>query len=64
MTSFSSAEIAAVTTSYDFSSIRQLVDVAGGQGSLLITILKANPQMEGVLFDLPEVIERAVVLKM
>ncbi|MBW4422861.1 MAG: hypothetical protein KME13_27415 [Myxacorys californica WJT36-NPBG1] len=59
MTSFSSAEIAAVMASYDFSSIRRLVDVAGGQGSFLTTILKANPQMEGILFDLPEVIERA-----
>ncbi len=59
MTSFSSTEIAAVITSYDFASIRPLVDVAGGQGSMLTAILKANPQMEGVLFDLSEVIERA-----
>ncbi len=58
MTSLSSTEIAAVVASYDFSSIRHLIDVAGGEGSLLTTILKANPQMEGVLFDLPEVIER------
>ncbi|MBW4550493.1 MAG: methyltransferase [Aphanocapsa sp. GSE-SYN-MK-11-07L] len=59
MTSFSNTEIAAVMGSYDFSSIHRLVDVAGGQGSVLTTILKANPQMEGVLFDLPSVIERA-----
>ncbi|WP_421657754.1 methyltransferase [Leptothermofonsia sp. ETS-13] len=59
MTSFSSSEIPAIVASYDFSSIRQLVDVAGGHGSLLTTILQANPQMEGILFDLPEVIERA-----
>jgi hypothetical protein len=59
MTSFSSTEIAAVIAAYDFSSIRKLVDVAGGHGSLLTSILKSNPHMEGVLFDLPDVIERA-----
>lgn len=59
MTSFSSTEIAAVVEAYDFSSIKKLVDVAGGHGSLLTSILKANSHLEGVLFDLPEVIERA-----
>ncbi|MCL6436384.1 MAG: methyltransferase [Leptolyngbyaceae cyanobacterium HOT.MB2.61] len=59
MTSFSSSEIPAIIASYDFSSIRQLVDVAGGHGSLLTAVLRSNPQMEGILFDLPEVIERA-----
>jgi len=59
MTSFSSLENVAVTSDYDFSSIRTLVDVAGGHGSLLTSILHANPRMSGILFDLPEVIERA-----
>src|ERR1700682_4314233 len=35
-----------------------LVDVAGGVGSTLAAILQANPRMQGVLFDLPHVIER------
>jgi len=59
MTSFSNIEIAAVVSGYDFSSIRTLVDVAGGHGSLLTSILKANPHVSGILFDVPEVIERA-----
>ena len=59
MTSFSSVEIAGVRADYDFSSIRTLVDVAGGHGSLLTSILQANPGMTGILFDVPEVIERA-----
>lgn len=59
MTSFSSTEIAAVVEAYDFSSIKKLVDVAGGHGSLLTSILKAHAHLEGVLFDLPEVIDRA-----
>src|SRR5271166_5953873 len=36
-----------------------LVDVAGGVGSTLAAILRANPRLQGVLFDLPHVIERA-----
>ncbi len=59
MTSFSSLEIAGIIADYDFSGIEQLVDVAGGQGSLLTAILQANPKMQGILFDVPEVIARA-----
>lgn len=59
MTSFSSMEVMGVITDYDFSGIGTLVDVAGGHGSLLISVLKANPNMTGILFDLPNVIEGA-----
>ncbi len=59
MTSYSSTESAAVAESYDFSSIETLVDVAGGHGSLLTCILKANPSMNGILFDQTSVIEGA-----
>ena len=59
MTSFSATEGAAIAASYDFSSIHTLVDVGGGQGSLIGSILKANPTMQGVLFDRASVIEGA-----
>ncbi|MBW4562903.1 MAG: methyltransferase [Mojavia pulchra JT2-VF2] len=49
----------AILDAYDFSSISKLVDVAGGYGTLLAAILKANPNLTGILFDLPTVIERA-----
>lgn len=49
----------AVVAAYDFSGINTLIDVGGGQGALLAAILKANPQLRGVLFDLPSVIEGA-----
>jgi len=42
--------------------VRKLVDIAGGHGLLLAEILKANPHMQGVLFDLPSVIEGAGAL--
>jgi hypothetical protein len=62
MTSFSTAEGMAVLAAYDFSSINTLMDVAGGQGHLLTTVLQANPGMKGILFDLPKVIEPARAL--
>ena len=55
MTGFSAMEIPAVIRGYDFSGIRKLVDVAGGHGSLLCAVLKANPAVSGVLFDMPSV---------
>lgn len=59
MTSFSPIEDAETTARYDFSSIRKLVDVGGGHGSLIATILKVNPTLQGTLFDQPAVIEGA-----
>jgi len=59
MTSVSTTENPAIATAYKFSGIRTLVDVGGGHGSLLATILKANPKLKGVLFDQPSVIARA-----
>lgn len=59
MTNVSAMENAAIAAAYKFSGIRNLVDVGGGNGSLLATILKANPKMRGVLFDQPSVIARA-----
>jgi precorrin-6B methylase 2 len=50
---------AAVLESYDFSSLRTLVDIGGGLGSTLAAILQAYPTLKGILFDLPQVVERA-----
>jgi hypothetical protein len=59
MTSLSKRERAAVIGAYDFSGITRLVDVGGGHGALLSTILEKYPQIQGVLFDTPPVIEGA-----
>jgi predicted O-methyltransferase YrrM len=59
MAGFSAQVDAPIAMAYDFSSVHTLVDVGGGYGSLLTTILKANPAMHGILFDRPAVIERA-----
>jgi SAM-dependent methyltransferase len=62
MTSMSAYVAPAITAAYDFKGIRQLVDVAGGHGRLLASVLKANPQMKGILFDIPQVTEGALKL--
>ena len=59
MTSLSNLAIKAVVEAYDFSEIETLVDVAGGHGRLLTTILEEYPKMHGVLFDQSHVIEGA-----
>ena len=60
MTSFSAAVIPAALEAFDFSGIGTLVDVAGGHGHVLTSILQRYPGMRGVLFDLDHVIAGAV----
>jgi hypothetical protein len=59
MTGMTAAVNDAVMSCYDFSSIRRIVDVGGGHGALITSILKANPQMRGILFDGPPVVDGA-----
>jgi hypothetical protein len=59
MSSFSAAETHAILQAYDFSAFRTIVDVAGGQGTLLAAILTAYPAMRGTLLELPHVAGQA-----
>jgi hypothetical protein len=59
MTAFSAVVIPAVLDVYDFSGIGTLVDIAGGHGHVLTSILRKYPAMQGILFDLPHVIAGA-----
>jgi hypothetical protein len=45
----------AVVSAYDFSDVRSIVDVGGGNGTLLRAILRANPGISGLIYDLPHV---------
>jgi hypothetical protein len=56
MTNSTSVAADAIIEAYDFSGIKRLADVGGGHGLLLAAILRANPQLQGVLFDRPEVV--------
>jgi orsellinic acid C2-O-methyltransferase len=55
------AEVApTVVAAYDFDGIRCIVDVGGGDGSLLRAILRANPDVRGIVVDLPHVRAQAI----
>ena len=56
MTNSTSVAADAIVEAYDFSAIQRLADVGGGHGLLLAAILRANPKLQGVLFDRPEVV--------
>jgi hypothetical protein len=60
MTAFSAFVVPAALEVYDFSGIGLLVDVAGGHGQLLTSILEKHPQMRGILFDVAHVIAGAI----
>jgi hypothetical protein len=57
MTNLSSLLAHAVLLAYDFSGISSIIDVGGGEGELLRRILALNPEMTGVVFDLPNAIQ-------
>lgn len=59
MTGFSANVAPAAIDAYDFSGIDTLVDIAGGHGKVLTSILQKYPTMRGILFDLPHVIAGA-----
>ena len=59
MTSFAAGMIKMVLDTYNFSPFKSIADIGGGQGLLLVSILKAHPQLHGILFELPSVAEEA-----
>jgi hypothetical protein len=51
-------ETRAMIDAYDYSGINTLVDIGGGNASTLVEVLKSHPAMNGIVYDLPGVIER------
>jgi hypothetical protein len=49
----------ALLEGFDFSRFGTIVDVGGGNGTLLAAVLGANPGVTGVLFDQPHVVAGA-----
>jgi hypothetical protein len=52
-------ETGAMCEAFDFSTFGTLIDIGGGNGSLLSVVLKRTPKLLGILYDLPHVVERA-----
>jgi len=59
MSGVTAAANEAILSSYDFSQFNKVIDIGGGHGGLITSILKKNPHLKGVLFDAPQVIEGA-----
>lgn len=60
MSDFSHTESEAITNAYNFSNVHTLVDIGGGQGALVSALLKANPHISAIVFDLPNVVNSIV----
>jgi hypothetical protein len=59
MATQTAASVDAVLAAYDFDGTRELADIGGGRGALVAGVLRANPAMRGILFDMPNVIAAA-----
>jgi predicted O-methyltransferase YrrM len=59
MATFAPQTAAAIAAAYDFSQFGSVVDVGGGNGALLIGLLRANPGLRGTVFDRPQAAEDA-----
>jgi hypothetical protein len=62
MIGFHGDEPAAVAAAYDFSGCETIVDVGGGTGNLLATILECHPRTRGVIADRRHVLSDAATL--
>ena len=51
--------VQALLATYDFSAARVIVDIGGGNGTLLQAVLSAHPHLHAILFEQPAVIREA-----
>ena len=59
MATQTAASGAAILNAYSFADVREMVDVGGGHGALVASVLRANAGARGILFDMPEIIATA-----
>lgn len=59
MTAITEASLGPITEALDLTGVTTVVDVGGGQGSLLRTVLERNPDAQGVLLEVEPVIGEA-----
>jgi SAM-dependent methyltransferase len=58
MTSIHGRETGPMVEAYDFGGCPLVIDVGGGNGSLLTALLGRYPTVRGLVYDLPHVVER------
>lgn len=59
MTTSSEQSAREVAELLDLSGVSSVADIGGGQGLVLASLLERHPALEGVLLDLPKVVEHA-----
>lgn len=52
-------DIEMILEKYDFSNFERIIDIGGGNGALLISILEKYKNCIGILYDLPNVIKES-----
>ena len=59
MSAYASQTAAQVASAYPFREEAVVVDVGGGRGTLISTILEYHAQLRGIIYDLPATVEAA-----
>ncbi|HZS54623.1 MAG TPA: methyltransferase [Bryobacteraceae bacterium] len=59
MTNLSALAVGAALKTYDFSPFKTIVDIGGGHGFAICSILQKYPHLNGVLFDLKDIVPGA-----
>lgn len=59
MTALSAVDGPAVAEAYNFDGVSTIVDIGGGRGLLLATLLQKNPHLKGTLYEVPRVLAQA-----
>ncbi|MDX2432395.1 MAG: methyltransferase [Bacteroides sp.] len=58
MTSASKMQVPALLSAFPFQRYRDIMDIGGGEGLFLASVLSKAPKSKGVTFDLPAVLSR------
>jgi SAM-dependent methyltransferase len=59
MTDLTRSHSPGIAAAYDFGKFKKIVDLGGGHGTLLMTLLRRYRGLRGVVFDLPQVVTGA-----
>lgn len=62
MAGMSGAVVETITDTYDFTPYKTIVDIGGGNGALMFSVLNASPESTGIIFDEPYVVEKTLQL--